>query len=404
MEDTGAKPITDLTAVNKALLALNAAISSDNHHEAFSIAKYIYSNFYGIIPNNTRAVIAAMMHNSSYYFMYKEVNPSLSAQCARLSHDYYTDNAYCNNFIISHLLNDNYDDAWSVPYAYILQGRTGWNPEKPCENLLLKNSNGMGDLIQYIRFIPLAKRYAKNIYLRVPERLASFIRSSPLLDGVHVGSAFDGVTFDASEELFFLPVSLRLAGRDVTPLPQYLHVDDERLSAWRRVIRQSDALHVGLIWSANNAADWRSVGLKRLAALFDVRDVVFVGLQGNQGKEEMFDVALPAHFADYGLGSYSLNGVANTAAIIKALDLVITPDCGPSHLSCALGAETWVLLNRHCDWRWIEPGQRSRWYAGATLFRQQTQDDWTPVIESVRQTLTERARQYRRRHDGRHGD
>ena len=75
--------------------------------------------------------------------------------------------------------------------------------------------------------------------------------------------------------------------------------------------------------------------------------------------------------------------------MLKCMDIVIAPDCGLAHLSCALGVETWVLLQKHCDWRWANDEKARQWYPMARLFRQQRQGVWSDVVESLRQALIE---------------
>jgi ADP-heptose:LPS heptosyltransferase len=73
----------------------------------------------------------------------------------------------------------------------------------------------------------------------------------------------------------------------------------------------------------------------------------------------------------------------DTAAIASLMDLVITVDTSVAHLSCALGIKTWLLLPKVSDYRWMGEGRLSPWYKSATLFRQEIEDDWTCVINSV---------------------
>jgi ADP-heptose:LPS heptosyltransferase len=74
---------------------------------------------------------------------------------------------------------------------------------------------------------------------------------------------------------------------------------------------------------------------------------------------------------------------ADTAALVAALDLVITVDTAVAHLAGALGVETWVLLPHFPDWRWGVAGERTPWYPSLRLFRQPTFDAWAPVVQAV---------------------
>jgi ADP-heptose:LPS heptosyltransferase len=78
---------------------------------------------------------------------------------------------------------------------------------------------------------------------------------------------------------------------------------------------------------------------------------------------------------------------ADTAALIAQMDLVISIDTSVAHLAGAMAKPTWLMLARHCDWRWFDDREDSPWYPTMKLFRQQQIGDWTPVVERVRAAL-----------------
>ena len=79
----------------------------------------------------------------------------------------------------------------------------------------------------------------------------------------------------------------------------------------------------------------------------------------------------------------------DTAAVMKALDLVITIDTSTAHLAGALGCQVWVLLCASPDWRWLENCEDSPWYPGMRLFRQTNPDDWQNVFQRISIALEE---------------
>jgi ADP-heptose:LPS heptosyltransferase len=85
-----------------------------------------------------------------------------------------------------------------------------------------------------------------------------------------------------------------------------------------------------------------------------------------------------------------LTDLAETAALMSCLDLVITVDTGVAHLAGALGRPTWVLLPYTPDWRWLLGRDDSPWYRSVRLFRQDERRDYVPVIERVREALQAR--------------
>jgi ADP-heptose:LPS heptosyltransferase len=83
--------------------------------------------------------------------------------------------------------------------------------------------------------------------------------------------------------------------------------------------------------------------------------------------------------------------MADTAAQIAQMDLIISIDTSIAHLAGALGKPLWVLLTRLPDWRWLLDREDSPWYPTARLFRQKNSGDWQPVIERLRTALEELA-------------
>jgi ADP-heptose:LPS heptosyltransferase len=89
--------------------------------------------------------------------------------------------------------------------------------------------------------------------------------------------------------------------------------------------------------------------------------------------------------------SSELQDFADTAALIEALDLVISVDTSVAHLAGALGKPVWVLNRYDQCWRWLAGRTDSPWYASARLFQQKTHGDWTAVIHAVTAALRARA-------------
>lgn len=151
-------------------------------------------------------------------------------------------------------------------------------------------------------------------------------------------------------------------------------------------------LRIGLAWCSNPAhgVQWgarrarrKSISSAALGALRRRPGVQFVSLHNVQNGAEA------AHVPQLDLVDMQdwLGDLADTAALIANLDLVISVDTSVAHLAGALGAPTWILLMQHCDWRWGREGDRTPWYDSARLFRQQRDGDWDGVIEALANAL-----------------
>ena len=85
-----------------------------------------------------------------------------------------------------------------------------------------------------------------------------------------------------------------------------------------------------------------------------------------------------------------LHDFADTAALLAAMDLVITIDTSVAHLAAAMGRPTWIMIPFDPDWRWLLARAGSPWYPSARLFRQPGPGDWISVAKAVETALSRR--------------
>ena len=180
-----------------------------------------------------------------------------------------------------------------------------------------------------------------------------------------------------------LPHLLRRA--DPCPLPvPYLAANPDLTNAWRQRLTALPGLKVGLVWSGNPgfAADnLRSIPAALLAPLGSVPGVRFVSLQ--KGATAMPNLPIQ----DF---TEELTDFADTAALVRALDLVLSVDTAAIHLAGALGRPAWLLNRFDTCWRWLTAREDSIWYPSVRIFRQATPGDWSSVMEQAANALAQR--------------
>ncbi|MBF5096449.1 tetratricopeptide repeat protein [Azospirillum sp. INR13] len=249
-----------------------------------------------------------------------------------------------------------------------LEGRT----------ILLYAEQGLGDTLQFLRYVPLVAARGGRVVLEVQPSLL------PLMAGV-VGPAQviargDPLPpFDLECPLMSLPRAFGTVVDDVPATVPYLRADPARVAVWRERLAAGEGLRVGLVWAGNPrfpGDDQRSPRLAGLRRLLDVPGCRFHGLQMGPGRADLTQAALPDGFSDL---APEIVDFADTAAIIANLDLVVSSCTGPAHLAGALGVPLWVALPFSADWRWMAGRDDSPWYPTARLFRQPTPGDWRSV-------------------------
>lgn len=286
-------------------------------------------------------------------------------------------------------------------YAHRFQGQgliarriagTPWQGEPlPDGRLLLQYEQGLGDMLQQARYIPLIlQRLSQG---SSPSGAATlFVMCQPELKRL-LARNFPEVTVIDREEaeqrassftrvcsVFELPRLFHpTEGTPDAPVP-YLTA---ATSAWPSRLESNRRLTVGLIWagSPTHANDrLRSLSLDELAPLLQTEGVTFVSLQ--MGPKAL-SKSLPPTAVTMLDPTPLITDFEDTAAILSSLDLIITADTSAAHLAGALGRPTWIFIPRNPDWRWMYDRDDSPWYPSVRLFRMRKGETWTAVVERM---------------------
>ncbi|HDR8859564.1 TPA: tetratricopeptide repeat protein [Burkholderia territorii] len=311
------------------------------------------------------------------------------------------------NLAIIQLVRGNYAAGWRGHEARWdgageLRGRRPvlpgprWQGEPLAgKTLLVWGEQGLGDVLQFARFVaPLAERVhreggrlAWNTFPQVGTLMRRSLGSCA--DAFSAGGGADELpAFDYEVPLIGLPLMLGMETSTLGASVPYLHADSRARDAWRARLGGDGRLKVGLVWTGSaqhQRNPFRRVGLERYADAFrGIDGVAFHSLQPGADA----DVAA-ARAAGFPIEDFTaeLKSFDDTAAFIGALDLVITVCTSVAHLSGALGARTWVLLDVNPHWPWLLERTDSPWYPTATLYRQPTFGDWATVMDAVARDL-----------------
>lgn len=143
-------------------------------------------------------------------------------------------------------------------------------------------------------------------------------------------------------------------------------------------------MRVGLSWAGNpnyRADHERSTTLQTLAPLLELPNIHWLSLQKGPATTQI------AQYPQLINASENDQDLADTAALVLSLDLVITTDTAIAHLAGALGKPLWLLLPWQSDWRWMQHRTDTPWYPTARLFRQPTPNNWPALIAEVASEL-----------------
>jgi hypothetical protein len=251
--------------------------------------------------------------------------------------------------------------------------------------LLIHSEQGLGDTMQFIRYVKLIEPHGGKIVVAAQPELIALLKQSGYSGLVAQGSPLPA--FDVHLPLMSLP---RVFGTDLNSVPcdvPYLAADPERILSWREKLGQVPGYKVGISWQGNKKYPgdrFRSIAVEHFAPLARVPAVRLFSLQKGPGSEQLAAVA--DRFGVVDLGPSLDNGggaFLDTAAVMKSLDLIVTSDSAVAHLAGALGVPVWMPLPRVCDWRWLVERSDSPWYPTMRLFRQSTLGEWGPVFATI---------------------
>ena len=250
--------------------------------------------------------------------------------------------------------------------------------------LLLAAEQGLGDTLQFIRFASdLAERGARVI-VRAPAALARLVATVPgIAEVVTPGTPLPA--YDAQLPLLSVASALGITADAIPARVPYITADPGRIVALRGELA-SARLRVGLSWAGrpSHANDRRrSCPLVDLAPLLSLPDIAWYSLQRVDGEDQFAAVDAARNIVLHD----ARNDFDGKAALVAALDLIVSVDTGNAHLAGALGKPVWILLPFAPDWRWQLDRDDSPWYPTARLFRQRAPGDWAGVVERVRAEL-----------------
>jgi tetratricopeptide (TPR) repeat protein len=237
--------------------------------------------------------------------------------------------------------------------------------------LLVHAEQGLGDTIQFARYLPLIARCGGHPVLACDRSLISLLATLP---ATVVTKDAPLPRYDCWIDQMSLPYRFGTTAASI-PLPDsYLRADARRSDEWRASLPR--LRRIGLAWHGNPAHSndrRRSIPAAELKTLFAVPNLHFVNLQVGPCAGE---IGLPDL-------SPLLTDFAETAALIDALDLVVSVDTAVAHVAGALGKPCWLMLPYAPDWRWQLKRDDTPWYSSMRLFRQPDPGDWAAVTGAI---------------------
>lgn len=261
-----------------------------------------------------------------------------------------------------------------------------WSGREPLKGktILVHAEQGLGDAIQFSRYIKLVKARGARVIFEVWRDVAQLLGTIPEVDQIVVrGRPLPA--FDYQIPLLSLPMAFNTKLETIPVADSYVTSQPEKREQWNTILGPKKRPRVGVVWSgraAHGNDHNRSLPLSVLAPVFS-EQYEFICMQKEiRPYDQDLLNTLPVRQV-----SEHLRDFTDTAALCDLMDLVISVDTSVAHLAGALGKPVWILLPTPFEWRWMLTGNTSPWYPSARLYRQQSMGVWTPVIDAVQADL-----------------
>jgi Flp pilus assembly protein TadD len=284
--------------------------------------------------------------------------------------------------------------ALAVPKRDFAAPRWDGKAPLPGKTILVHAEQGLGDTIQFVRYLPMLAERDATVVFEVMPQLKALMASLPGAVSVLArGEPLPRVDYHCP--LVSLPRAFETQMATIPRSVPYLAAESARVASWANRLQGLRGLRVGIAWQGNMQVErliWargRSIPLHALAPLAEIPEVALVSLQKGPGTEQLGQVPFRDRILDLGPQfDGGPDAFRDSAAVMENLDLVITSDTSIAHLAGALARPVWVALNASADWRWLLDRTDSPWYPTMRLFRQPDRSrGWAPVVADLTAAL-----------------
>ena len=249
------------------------------------------------------------------------------------------------------------------------------------KTILLHSEQGLGDAIQFIRYVPMVADLGATIVVEAPALLHPLFAHIRGIDRL-VAKDEALPPFDCHCPLMSLPLAFKTTLETVPAEVPYVTVSDAKMAFWSARLGMLSKPRIAFAWRGNPS---NSNDRNRSVGLFDIKRHLSPDFDWFCLHHDLNDVEREVA-ESIGHLSCPLDGdtdLEDAAAICAIADAVVTVDTSFAHIAGALGKASFVMLPFTPDWRWMMGRSDTPWYPRMTLFRQDKTRDWNPSMESV---------------------
>lgn len=251
------------------------------------------------------------------------------------------------------------------------------------KTLLVHYEQGFGDSIQFFRYLEQTKPLAKKIIFRVQDELVDLFRINiENIDIVGLSTPLSELSFDYEIPLLSILHATNATIDNIPFTQSYLKADKTKTEKYKKEFFNNNCMKIGISYNgAQFGNERRNVPLGCFYPLAKLKNIKLYSFQKGFGAEQLKNVPSDIEIIDLGA---TFNDFSDTAAAMANVDLFITSDNSVFNLAGAMGKKTFVLLNKHSEWRWFYDEETTPWYDSVKIFKKQNEeDDWNLPIEKI---------------------
>jgi hypothetical protein len=249
---------------------------------------------------------------------------------------------------------------------------------------------GLGDTIQFYRFVSFALARGARVILSMPDRLVGLlINATPAVELTRSGQT--PARFDFHIPLASIPLAVGMRADTIPESGRYLRAEPDRVRRWKSRLG-SHGFRIGIAWQGKEemrGLEGKSFPVAALEPVANLPNIRLISLQKGGGAEQLDHLPAGMKVETYEFDE-GPDAFLDTAAMMEVCDLVISADTAPAHLAGALGVPTWIALKHVPDWRWFLGRDDSPWYPSVRLFRQTATANWDSVFAAMAAELISR--------------
>ncbi len=279
-----------------------------------------------------------------------------------------------------------------IPHGNIKIKKLKENILSKNENLLILSEQGLGDTIQYMRYVLYLKKQGLNIIFCAQTKLHTLIKASKIDSNPIKPEEAIHINTGSWISLLSIPRLLGVNPNNPIIKKPYIQVKDDLFTKWKNKLANETSPIVGINWQGNKdferkSYQGRSIPLESFSELLKENKITFLSLQKGYGSEQKINCSFKDNFVKIQNEIDSILDFHENAAIISNCSLIITCDTAVAHLAGGMGKNVWLLLKKVPYWTWGMESDSTFWYPNMKLFRQSESFNWHELMERLSITL-----------------